>query len=182
MRNILRGVTIVMSLRRYIGASAKAELTGIGSCPPWGDRSLPAVRRNGNRRRLIDERIAEVADDGLARENIVLLTVHGARNSTLADAGSAGGYPLRRSTEEYTDDGHQLCTPGRLADDRVYRSKGRQSGAAILVDMDSAAWRQEYVRNILYRGMNRAIRHLEMFYKGKSNTSSAGQRANGIIR
>ena len=168
------------------GLRALDKWLGI-QCSSGNDLSAPPIEchhytDDADQRRLIDERVEALVEAGFAPEDIVLLSVHGFRNAALAEAGSAGGYPLRRFTEEYTVEGNQIYAPGRILFDSVYRFKGQQSAAVLLVDIDFAAWRERHARGVLYTGMTRATRHLEMFYKGKSNISSVGQRADGITR
>lgn len=136
-------------------------------CLSPNDLSAPPVQchhyaDDEDQRRLIDERVKALVDAEFAPEDIVLLSVHGFRNSALGAGGSAGGYPLRRFTEEYTDDGHQIYTPGRVLFDSVYRFKGQQAPAVILMDIDFEDWRSGPALGVLYAGMTRARVHLEL--------------------
>jgi len=136
-------------------------------CSSGNDLSAPSVECHDyadgeDQRRLVDERVQALVDDGFAPEDIVLLSVHGFRKSALSEARSAGGYPLRRFTEEYTDDGHQIYAPGRILFDSVYRFKGQQAPAVILTDIDFDDWRGEREARVLYAGMTRARVRLEL--------------------
>lgn len=137
------------------------------TCSSGNDLSAPPVEchhyaDDADQRRLIDERVEALVDAGFAPEDIVVLSVHGFRNSALAEAGSAGGYPLRRFTEQYTDDGHQIYTSGRVLFDSVYRFKGQQAAAVIMTDVDFTDWRAGREVRVLYSGMTRARVHLEL--------------------
>ncbi len=92
----------------------------------------------------------------------MVLTVHGLRRSPFWEAGSVGDVPLRKFADEYTEDGHQIYTQGRLLFDTVYRFKGQQSPAVILVDVDFPDWTQGRAQRVLYTGMTRARQHLEV--------------------
>ncbi len=114
---------------------------------------------------LLDERVRALVEHGYGPEDLVVLTVHGFGKSVLTDARSVGGYPLRRFTGDYTQDGRQIYTRGRVFFDSVYRFKGQQAPAVILTDIDFPDWRDERARRVLYAGMTRARLHLELHYQ-----------------
>ena len=99
---------------------------------------------------------------GYAPADIVILTVHGFQKSAFSEAKSAGGYPLRRFTQQYTKEGQTIYTTGRILFDSVYRFKGLQAPAVILTDIDFEDWQDERARQVLYTGMTRARTHLEL--------------------
>lgn len=111
---------------------------------------------------LLDNRVRALVRAGYAPEDIVLLSVHGFWHSPLSRTKSAGGYPLRRFTGEYTNDGHQIYTTGRVFFDSVYRFKGQQAPAVILTDVDFEDWHETKACRVLYTGMTRARRALEI--------------------
>lgn len=115
---------------------------------------------------LLDERVAALVEAGYAPEDIVILSVHGFRRSALSEARSVAGYPLRRFKGEYTEDGQQRYTTGRLTFESVYRFKGQQAPAVILTDIDFSDWRADHAQRVLYTGMTRARRHLELHCQG----------------
>jgi superfamily I DNA and RNA helicase len=69
---------------------------------------------------------------------------------------------LRRFTGEYDLFGNQVLTDGRLTFDSVYRFKGQEAAAVILVDVDPNPDKLDRAWRLLYCGMTRATVRLEM--------------------
>jgi hypothetical protein len=115
--------------------------------------------------------VGKIVDDLLKqgfdyRDIIVLTTCHvttpGHRRSALDGQGRAGRHPLRRFTNEYDLFGNQVLTEGKLRFESVYRFKGQQAPAVVLMDVDPAAESLEHDRRVLFSGMTRATVRLEL--------------------
>jgi len=114
--------------------------------------------------RIVDRIIQDRVRQGFDHEDIVILSCHGVEKSVFFDADAIGGIPLRRPTKEYR--GHrQVFTPGRVGYDSIYRYKGQQSPAVILVDVDPDSDRLERAQRTLYCGMTRATVRLDIVPK-----------------
>ena len=65
-----------------------------------------------------------------------MLTCRAVNKSVFSTLQEVGGLGLRHFTGEYDKDGNQLWTPGLLTFDSIYRFKGQEAPAVILVDVD----------------------------------------------
>ena len=103
---------------------------------------------------------------GFSPDDIVLLTCRGAGSSTFSKLDQVGGLRLRKFTGQYDDQGNQLMSDGQLRFDSVYRFKGQQAGAIILVDIDPRSdtgnERLEREQRLLLCGMTRATVRLDL--------------------
>ena len=72
------------------------------------------------------------------------------------------GGPLKRSLPEYEADGTQKYTDGDILFDTVYRFKGQQAPAVILVDGRQPAADDERLKRVMFCGMTRATVRLEV--------------------
>jgi hypothetical protein len=115
--------------------------------------------------------LGKIVDGLLAQhfryEDIVVLTTRhsvrpGAARSALNASARAGRHTLARFTNEYDLFGNQVLTPGRLKFESVYRFKGQQAPAVILIDVDPAAETLAHDQQVLFSGMTRATVRLEL--------------------
>jgi superfamily I DNA and RNA helicase len=84
------------------------------------------------------------------------------QKSVFSQLDQVGGVALRRFTENYDSDGGQIMTEGGLLFDSVYRFKGQEAPAVILVDVDPDVRYLERAEMLLYCGMTRATVRLEL--------------------
>lgn len=94
-----------------------------------------------------------------------MLSCHGISNSTFSEAAQIGGAKLRRFTGEYDAQGNQVLSDGRLTFDSVYRFKGQEAPAVILVDVDPPPQSPEKLlrwQRVLYCAMTRATVRLDV--------------------
>ena len=99
---------------------------------------------------------------GFAPDDIVLLTCRGVGNSVFSELEQVGGLRLRRFLGDYDADGNQVRTPGQLKFDSVWRFKGQESPAVILVDVDPSPERALQSDRLLYCAMTRATVRLDL--------------------
>ena len=91
-----------------------------------------------------------------------MLTCHGVGNSVFSACEKVGKVRLRRFTDDYDLFGNQLSTDGQLAFDSIYRFKGQEAPAVILVDVDPGPDRMDRAQRLLYCGMTRAVVRLDI--------------------
>ena len=60
--------------------------------------------------------------------------------------------------------GNQVLTEGKLRFDSIYRFKGQQAPAVILIDVDPDPERLDQQTRLLYCGMTRATIRLELVF------------------
>ena len=131
------------------------DLPGLGvSVHPYDEpddqlRIVARLVRNLNRR-------------GFTYHDIVVLSCRGIANSIFSGQEKIGSVRLRRFTGAYDLFGNQLSTDGQLAFDSVYRFKGQEAPAVILVDVDPNPDRFDSALRLLYCAMTRATVRLEV--------------------
>lgn len=113
--------------------------------------------------RAVDKLLAR----GFSYDDIVVLTCRGVGGSVFSDLDKAGVHTLSRFTSGYNPAGGQIWTKGKLRFDSVYRFKGQQAPAVILVDVDpsSEEGRKDRDQRILFCGATRATVRLELVMK-----------------
>ena len=99
---------------------------------------------------------------GFSHDDIVLLTCRGFGGSVFSEIESVGGVRLRRFLGEYDAAGNPVLTEGRLTFDSVWRFKGQEAHAVILVDVDPSPERALQSDRLLYCGMTRATVRLDL--------------------
>lgn len=122
----------------------------------------------GDQLKIVDHRINELRRMGFANTEISVISCRGMSSTAFAGCDSLGGIDLRRFTGGYTSDGQQIYTEGNLIFDTLYRFKGQQAPAVILVDVDETIDVSDRARRILYCGMTRATVRLEMLVAKES--------------
>ncbi len=114
---------------------------------------------------MVTQILQTLTRSGFRYEDIVLLSCHGINNSAFSDLDQVGGVKLRRFTGEYDAQGNQILSDGRLTFDSVYRFKGQEAPAVILVDVDTPPKEPERLlrwQRVLYCGMTRATVRVEV--------------------
>lgn len=115
--------------------------------------------------RIVSRLVRNLNRRGFAYHDIVVLTCRGVANSVFSEQEKVGNVSLRRFTGDYDLFGNQLSTDGQLAFDSVYRFKGQEAPAVILVDVDPDPERLESALRLLYCGMTRATVRLEIIVR-----------------
>ena len=72
-------------------------------------------------------------------------------------------------TGKYDSDGNQLWTEGRLTFDSIYRFKGQEAPAVILVDVEPNTEHLERAEQLLYCGMTRATVRLDLVVNSEND-------------
>mgnify|MGYP001818286222 CR=1 FL=1 len=112
--------------------------------------------------KIVGKIVQGLMRQGFGYDDIVILTCRGVKNSVFSDLEKVGGLALRQFTGEYGDDGMQVWTEGRLTFDSVYRFKGQEAPAIILVDVDPDLQHPTRAERLLYCGMTRATVRLDL--------------------
>lgn len=96
----------------------------------------------------------------------------GAQSSVFSQCDQVGGVGLRHFTGEYDEDGRQVITEGHLMFDSVYRFKGQEAPAVILVAIDPNTEFLTHAERILFCGMTRATVQLELVVNSENEYNS----------
>ena len=112
--------------------------------------------------KIVGKAVQNLMRHGFSHDDIVIISCRGAQNSVFSKLDKVGGVGLRHFTGEYDSTGRQIMTEGKLTFDSVYRFKGQEAPAVILVDVDPRAERLEREERLLFCGMTRATVRLEL--------------------
>jgi len=112
--------------------------------------------------KIVGKIVQNLMRQGFSHDDIVVLTCRGVDKSVFNDMKKVGGLGLRHFTGEYDSDGTQVWTEGRLTYDSIYRFKGQEAPAVILVDVNPSTKHLERAEQLLYCGMTRATVRLEL--------------------
>ena len=107
----------------------------------------------------------ELAKVGFKPEDIAIVSCRGVTSTALADVAQVGKHKLRKYTGKYDSNNMQIYTEGDLNFDTIFRYKGHQAPAVILVDLDETLNRDDYSTGVLYCAMTRATVRLELVVK-----------------
>lgn len=121
-----------------------------------------------SQRKLLAHRVNELVRQGFAHEEIAIVSCRGVAQAVFSNLDAVGSVAIRRFTGRYDDDGRQLYTDGKLTCDTIFRFKGQQAPAVILVDVDASLARSDRREPVLYCGMTRATVRLEMLVQSGS--------------
>ncbi len=113
---------------------------------------------------IVAKIVEELIKLDFAYHQIIVLACCGLKSSTFDNLDKVGNLSLRKFTG-YDDNGLQQYSFGDLNFDSVYRYKGLEMPAVILVDVDPAENRFENFKTVLYCGMTRATFRLDMVVK-----------------
>jgi hypothetical protein len=116
--------------------------------------------------KIVGSIVQERIKDGFRVEDIVVLSCRGVNNSALSGKSRVGNLTLRQFEGEYDLFGNQVMTSGKIHFDSIYRFKGQQAPAVVVVDLDpdEAASLQSW--KTMHAAMTRATVRLDLVTKG----------------
>jgi len=121
---------------------------------------------------IVDRIVRELIKRKFSSHDIVVLSCRGAQNSVFSEAEQIGGQPVRRFIGKYDHQGNQMFTDGKICFDSVYRFKGQQAPAVVLVDVDPDP-NKDHEQRALFSGMTRATVRMEMVVNGNNPANKA---------
>jgi hypothetical protein len=144
-----------------------AELPGLGT-------GITRWTKASDQPRLASKIISQLRTMGFGYDDIVVLTTRGIQNSTLSPLDRLGPHRLRRFSGDYDMFGNQVYSDGQLLFESVYRFKGQQAPAVLLVDVDPKPDHERDMR-VLYTAMTRATVRLEILCNAENNITKSWQ-------
>lgn len=111
---------------------------------------------------ILARRIQELSKVGFKPEDIAIVSCHGMKSTALAEVTQIGKHKVRKFTGDYDSDNNQIYTAGDLSFDSIFRYKGQQAPAIILVDLDDRLKKDDWATGVLYCAMTRATVRLEL--------------------
>lgn len=103
---------------------------------------------------------------GFAADDIAIISCKGAQTSLFSALDKVGKYALRKFTGDYDSQGNQQYTSGEIIFDSIYRFKGNQKPAVILVDVNCLEAPSARETSLLFCGMTRATVRLDIVSTG----------------
>lgn len=158
------------SIARFIRETLPFEFE-LGNDLPGLGVGVHEYAKAGEQPRLVARIIHDLVKLGFAYEDIAIVSCLGGRRSVFNEIDQIAGIPVRRFTGEYDENGAQMLTDGKLTFDSIYRYKGQESPAVILVDIDPDSERHDSYERLLYCGMTRATIRLELVVAGENEAN-----------
>jgi hypothetical protein len=151
--------SIARFVKRALGADfiAANDLPGLGvGISTYGEEGGQAV--------LLARIVPNLVRQGFAADQIAVISLKGASNSTLSGLKRIAAYDVSHFTGTYTENGQQVRTPGPIHFDSVQRFKGQQAAAVIVCDVDPAEDPDRKARHLrqLFSACTRATVRLEI--------------------
>lgn len=150
-----------VSIARYIRKALEIDFEPANTLPGLGV-AVHTYREPSDQVALVAHRINELVRIGFKRDDVVVLSCRGLDSATLHDADTVGAIRLRRFTGDYDSDNNQIYTDGQVLFDTVFRFKGQQAPAVILMDIDQRLSDSKRWQAVLYCAMTRAMVRLEL--------------------
>lgn len=151
-RNVRNTAEIAWSMASVIGMKRKDHYVNA----VHGITAKAGFYRNPSElRALCDNFVKEMRKNHISLEDMVILSVHSLAHSGLKDMKKLGGVPVSYTPKE-----------GTLWLTNVYRFKGLEAKAVLLVDVELSALPGALMRRLVYTGGSRANTYLKtVFYE-----------------
>jgi hypothetical protein len=120
----------------------------------------------GEQSKIVSSIIQERMRDGFGTKDIVVLSCRGIKNSAFSGKTRIGNLTLRQFTGEYDLFGNQMMTNGKIQFDSVFRFKGQQAPAVVVIDMDPDETDRLQSWKIMHAAMTRATVRLDLVTRG----------------
>ena len=149
------------SIAHFIRSTLPFEFE-LGNSLPGMGVDVHQYKKSSEQPKIVARIIQSLVRDGFTHDDIAIVTCRGTHNSVFSKLDRVGGLKLRRFTGDYDSHGNQVRTEGQLAFDSIYRFKGQEAPAVILVDINPQQDRIDKELRLLFCGMTRATIRLEM--------------------
>jgi superfamily I DNA and RNA helicase len=115
--------------------------------------------------KIVSKIVHQLMRAGFGHGDIVIVGMKGYAKSVFYTTEDVAGLSIRKFTGEYDAGGNQVFSDGQLVYDSIYRYKGQESPAVILVDVDPYGGTNDRSDAALFCGMTRATVRLEILAK-----------------
>lgn len=117
--------------------------------------------------RIVNKVVNTLRRAGFTNDDIVVLSFGGIASSIFKEHADVGRLPLRRFTGEYDRDGNQILSDGGIVFESIYRFKGQQAPAVIVVDVDTEGKETTRWQHRLYCCLTRASVRVDLLTNGE---------------
>ncbi len=159
------------SIAQFIQETMPFEIRSKNDLPGMGV-GVHTYDKPEQQKEIVDRIVRELVKQKFSHDDIVILTCRGVDNSVFTGTDQIAGQSVRRFVG-YDDQGNQKFTDGKICFDSVYRFKGQQAPAVVLVDVDPTPKNQDREERALFSGMTRATVRLEMVVNGNNLANKA---------
>ncbi|MCC2636578.1 MAG: nuclease [Moraxellaceae bacterium] len=145
------------------------HLPGMTAANPIAGEEPRFHQHNGD---TFHETLQRVVQEQLARfapEDLAIVSLKGRGKSALGDD-TVAGLRVKTFTGTYEANGQPVFSEGELRCETLFRFKGQQAKAVILIDLDFEEI-TERTRNLLYCGMTRATFSLDVLHTGAAGVA-----------
>lgn len=149
------------SIADYIRKKLDVTFEGRNALPGLGVH-LESIDDKEELAAKVAHRIKDLRRIGFEDDDIVILSCVGIKNASFVDYDDICGIGLKHFTGTYSATGEPVFTDGRILSDSVYRFKGQQAPAVILVDFKMSGKLSDKDRKVLFVAMTRATVRLEL--------------------
>jgi len=148
-------------IANFIKGVLEAEFEQRNSLPGLGV-AIFEYDTNIELQKTLNDRVIDLVKEGFEPCDIVIISCRGMTSTALAEIDQVGKYKIRRFTGDYNSRNEQIYTEGDINFDSIFRFKGEQAPAVILVDLDKDLERNDGATAVLYCAMTRATVRLEL--------------------
>lgn len=149
------------SIARFIHRTLPFEFENSNDLPGLGV-GVSGYSQLDEQPKIVAKIVTNLLKMGFEHSDIVVLSCRGVAKSVFSNIDKVGSYRLRKFEGEYDMFGNQVLTGGNLQFDSIYRFKGQQAPAVILVDVDPASDDLGRQERLLFCGMTRPTVRLEL--------------------
>jgi len=159
------------SIARFILKTLPVQFE-IGNFLPGLGVDTHAYQDENEQPKQVAHLVHQLIKQGFSLDDIYIVSCKGAKKSIFGKLDKVGSFFLSHFTGRYDDKGQQLMTDGELRFDSIYRFKGLESPAVILVDVDFDKPLNKQQENLLFCCMTRATVKLDIFFNSGKAASN----------
>lgn len=149
------------SIARFMLKSLPFEFELANDLPGLGV-SVHRYPTPADQSKIVAKIITDLLAKGFRPEDIVILSLRGINSASFSEQKRIGNYTLKRFNNEYDLLGNQVFTPGQILLETIYRYKGQQAPAIIVVDVETKPGNQSATEQLLYASFSRATVRLDV--------------------
>jgi hypothetical protein len=149
------------SISKYIHEKLELDFECGNDLPGLGVKEH-RLKNTQDKELFLDQVVSDLVKKGFEKDQIAIISFRGIGKSDYLTIKQFGNFKLKKFTGEYDKQGNQLYTDGDITFESIYRFKGQQSPAVILVDIDPNPKDPEWYNKLLYCGMTRATVRLDL--------------------
>jgi superfamily I DNA and RNA helicase len=123
---------------------------------------ISTYEESGEQAGIVAEIVRNLLKRGFGYEDIVVVSLRGISTAFFEGLQRIGGYSAKRFTGDYDELGNQVMSDGMLTLETIYRFKGQQAPAVILVDVDPDPTNRLRANRLLNAAMTRATVRLDI--------------------